>query len=87
MLGYIAQSALFPTSSTVGTIDFTDILKGMLIAVANVLSTVGAVIILHGSLDWKELGGSVLTVLVAYFAKQFVTKPAEIPVGQPVPAA
>ncbi|MBC7510883.1 MAG: hypothetical protein H7320_19380 [Ferruginibacter sp.] len=87
VMGYLAQSALFPTTSIAGTIDFTDILKGMLVAVANVLSTVGAVIILHGSLDWKALGGSVITVLVAYFAKQFVTKPADTPVPQPSAAA
>ena len=77
VMGYIAQSTLFPTSSIVGTIDLKDILKGMLVAVANVLSSIGAVIILHGSLDWKAIGGSVLTVLVAYFAKQFITKPVD----------
>ena len=86
VLGYLAQSALFPTSSVVGTINFTDILKGMLIAVANVLSSIGAVIILHGSLDWKAIGGSVLTVLVAYFSKQFITKPADTPIPQPAAA-
>lgn len=87
VMGYIAQSTLFPTSSVVGTIDFKDILKGMLVAVANVLSSIGAVIILHGSLDWKAIGGSVLTVLVAYFAKQFVTKPADAQVTQSATAS
>ena len=84
VLGYIAQSAIFPTTSFQGTIDFTDILKGMLVAVANVLSTIGAVIITHGSLDWKALGGSVLTVLVAYFTKQFIAKAADSTTVQPI---
>ena len=87
VMGYIAQSALFPTSSLVGTIDGRDIFKGMLIAVANVLSSIGAVVITQGSISWKSIGGSVLTVLVAYFAKQFITKPADQQVPQPAPAA
>ena len=85
LLGYVAQSALFPTTSITGSINLMDLLKGMLVAVANVLGSIGAVIILHGSIDWKAIGGSVLTVLIAYFAKQFVTKPVDTQVTQSAP--
>jgi len=79
VIGYIAQSVTFPSTSILGDINLRDLLKGGLLALSNMLSGVAASGITDTAIDWKQLLTGVGMVLVAYFAKQFTTKPTGIP--------
>ena len=76
---YVAQSVAFPSTSIFGDINLRDLLKGGLLAVGNMLSGFAASGITGTMIDWTALLTGAGMVLVAYFAKQFTTKPTGIP--------
>jgi hypothetical protein len=73
MIGYLTQSALFPSTSVLGDLNLKDVLKTLLIAVSNVLSSLGAAAVTSTHVDWGEIGKSILTLTIGYIAKQLVT--------------
>ena len=79
VIGYIAQSVAFPSTSILGDINLRDLLKGGLLALSNMLSGFAASGITGTAIDWKALLTGAVMVLVAYFAKQFATTPTGIP--------
>jgi len=74
VLGYLAQSFAFPSTSILGTINVRDFIKGLLIAVANMLSTFGAADITGTSINWQSLFTGMGAIVLAYFVKQLSTK-------------
>ncbi len=79
MLGYAAQSFLLPSTSVQDSFDWRDALKGGLVAVANMLSSIGASAVTGTLLDVKTLLLSVGSILLGYGIKQFSSNPTSIP--------
>ncbi len=79
IIGYFAQSAIFPSTSQIGGINGLDFLKGLLVAISNMLSTIGADVIVGHTLNWIQIVNSMVSVCVLYFIKQFATQPTGIP--------
>lgn len=77
IIGYFAQSTIFPSTSKAGDINGLDFLKGFLVALSNMLSTIGADVIVGHTLNWSQIAGSVVTVFLAYFVKQFAIPPTK----------
>lgn len=66
---YFAQNALIKPISVFGTIDFTDIIKGTLMAIGTALTTFAASIITSTTIDLKVLLSLVGTAVLAYLTK------------------
>jgi hypothetical protein len=66
---YFAQNAFIKPVSLFGTIDFTDIIKGILIAIGTTLTTFAASIITSTTIDFKVLLSLVGTAVLAYLTK------------------
>lgn len=73
MIGYFAQSSLFPATSETGQINVKDLLKGLLISLANGLSTWVSTIVTGTVLNWKTLIITVIGMFAGYILKQFST--------------
>ena len=73
MIGYVAQSNLFPSTSQTGQLDGKDLLKGLLVALSNGLSTWAATAIEGTALNWKTLIVTTLGMFAGYVLKQLGT--------------
>ena len=76
--GYIAQSYIIPSTSTIGSLNWLDLLKGGLIAISNFLSTWGATAYSGTSIDVKALISSIVAILVGYAIKQISQQGTEL---------
>lgn len=79
MFGYALQSMWLPSTSAAGSFDWRDAIKGGLVAVANMLSSIGASAVTGTLLDIKTLFLSLGSILLGYAIKQFSTIPTGIP--------
>lgn len=79
LAGYVAQSLTLPSTSMIGDFNWRDGLKGILIALGNVLSTVGAAAATGTAINWMDILKSVVVLSIGYIAKQLVTPPSGIP--------
>ena len=79
LLGYIAQAFALPSTSILGDVNGKDFFKGVLIALANFLSGIGASLATSTAIDWKNIIMGAVMVAVLYTAKQFATPPTGIP--------
>lgn len=70
VIGYIAQSYIIPSTSTAGSLNWLDLLKGGLVALSNFLATWGATAYAGISIDLKSLFSSIVAILVGYTIKQ-----------------
>jgi hypothetical protein len=76
-LWYLGKNALLPSISLFGTIDLRDLLSGLLLAVGATISSSLASIITAGTVNWHELGITVLGAVIAYLGTKFGTSPAK----------
>lgn len=70
MIGYFAQSSLFPSTSESGQLNGKDLLKGFLVALSNGLSTWVATGIEGTVLNWKTLLITTIGIFAGYIVKQ-----------------
>ena len=68
-LMYLAKNFFLPSNSDEGGFNWRDALNGVLIAVSMALSNFAAVLLTVETLDWKQLGVSVLGAVAGYFIK------------------
>ena len=82
LLGYLAQNAVLPPSvSLFGTLNLgADIIKGLLVGLGGLLSSLTANGLTGTKNDWGVIGKLVLTLVVGYLAKQLSTNS----LGQPL---
>lgn len=73
LVTYFAQSFVLVTSSTDGTLDWKDFLKGLLVAIGNLLATVGTSFVVNNAINWSELWKSMIAIFLAYIVKQYAT--------------
>lgn len=73
MIGYFAQSSLFPATSETGQLNGKDLLKGLLVALSNGLSTWAATGIEGTTLNWKTLLITTIGIFAGYILKQLGT--------------
>jgi hypothetical protein len=73
MIGYFAQSSLFPATSETGQLNGKDLLKGLLVALSNGLSTWAATAIEGTVLSWKTLLITTVGMFAGYVLKQLGT--------------
>lgn len=73
LAGYFAQSALFPTTSETGQLNGKDLLKALLVALSNGLSTWGATLVEGQAIEWKGLLVSMVGIFAGYLLKNLNT--------------
>jgi len=73
LAAYFAQSQLFPATSETGQLNGKDIIKGLLVAVGNALSTWGATAVEGTAINWKSLIISMIGLFAGYLIKQWNT--------------
>ena len=72
---YFSQSALFPATSNVNDLNKRDLLKSVLVSVGSALSSFAASGITGSHIDFIAVGKLILTTIVLYLAKNFVSQP------------
>ena len=77
-LTYIGKNAIYQSSSPSGTLDFKDMISGVIIAVGTAISTGAANWITEGSIDWKAMFAAVVAVVIGYFSKTLTTNSGKI---------
>ena len=73
MLGYLAQSKMFPSTSTAGQVDLKDLGKALLVSASGALSGWGASAVSHTAIDWKQLLTGIVVLFMGYISKQYFT--------------
>lgn len=72
---YIGKNYWKPSTSDANNLNPGDLWSGILIAVGMGVSSFAASIITTGMVDWKALGIAVISAVVGYFSKTFISKP------------
>ena len=73
LVGYFGQSYAFPSTSFLGDVNSRDFLKGLMVALANLLSSLGAAAATSTVIDWKDIAKSILIVFSGYIVKQLAS--------------
>ena len=66
---YVAKNFFMPSDSDPGTINWRDLVSGLIVAMGMAISSFAASIITLGFIDWKALGLAVLYAVIGYFGK------------------
>ena len=74
LLGYFAQSALFPSTSETGQLNLKDVMKGLLLSLSNALITWGATAVEGTAINWKSLIITMVGLFAGYLLKNFNTE-------------
>ena len=74
LLGYFAQSALFPSASELGQLNLKDVIKGLLVSLSNALSTWAATAVEGTSINWGSLIVTMMGLFAGYLLKQYQTE-------------
>jgi hypothetical protein len=72
---YVAKNAIIPSTSVGGTINWMDIVSGLIMALGTGLSNWAASAITSTPIVWTELLKAMGVVVIGYFAKTFFAKP------------
>lgn len=75
---YVGKNAWFQSDSPVGTINWKDILSGLILAIGTAITSYAASIITTGVIDWKALLAAVVSVIIGYFGKTFAINKGSI---------
>ena len=78
LIVYFAQSAAMPATSPAGQLNSFDFIKGLLVAIGNFFSAIGADFIIGASFDWKRVATSAISVLAMYILKNAATNPTSL---------
>ena len=70
---YFAQSGFFPTTSQTGEVNLKDLLKALLVALGNGLSSFASTTMAGGVIEWKPLFLSMGGMFLGYLIKQYST--------------
>jgi len=74
VLIYLGKNAAFPSISLFGTVDLRDVISGLVIAIGTGLSNWVGTLVAGTPIDWHSLWTLIGSVVVGYFAKNFMTK-------------
>jgi hypothetical protein len=72
VLTYVAKNAAFPSTSLFGNVDLKDVASGLILALGSALSSFAASTVTGTPVDWHSLTTLITTVVVGYFAKNFM---------------
>jgi hypothetical protein len=75
VLMYAGKNWLLPSTSPEGTVNWRDILSGVIMAVSMALSSGVTSFLVEGQLNWHALWVAVAGAVVGYFSKTMVQKP------------
>lgn len=71
---YLAKNAVMPSLSLFGTINLTDLLSGLVLAIGTGISNWAAAAITSTHVDWHQLASLCGSVAAGYLAKNFIQK-------------
>lgn len=74
-LMYLGKNYWKPSTSEPGTVNTSDLISGLLVALGMAVSSFSASIITLGFIDWRALIISSIGAVVGYFAKTAPAKP------------
>ena len=73
IIAYLVQNAAFPSISAFGNVNFQDVLKGAFLALATMLSSLGASGLTGTKADWNAIAKMCITLFVGYIAKNMAS--------------
>ena len=75
ILVYVGQSVILPSTSVLGNANTLDIVKGLIVAVGNGLSSFVATFVVGSVFSWRAVAISVGGIFMGYLVKQFTVAP------------
>ena len=77
VLTYVAKNFLLPSTSEKMTLNWMDLIGGLLLAIGSAVSNYVAQLTIDGEIDWKSFGKLLLVVVMGYLSKTLVQQPNE----------
>lgn len=77
VITYISKNFLIPSTSATNTLNWMDLLGGLVVAIGATVSSFVAQITIGGSLEWKELGKLLIVVVLGYLSKTLFQTPVK----------
>ena len=78
LLTYIAKNFLIPSTSEKMTLNWMDLIGGLLLALGTAVSNYVAQLTIDGEIDWKSFGKLLLVVVFGYLSKTLFQKPEAV---------
>ena len=75
VLVYLAKNLIFPSISILGTINLSDLVSGLILALGTAVSNWAGSWITGTPIVWDSLWKIVVSVVIGYLAKTFVQEP------------